>query len=160
MAAAAVRGAFFCSKTKSSGCCQPASGRPARGLGGPSRRALTTKGRGGRLEPAGSPRGWEGATGVAGAARPAGGPVCFWCWKMEIWHVTEQPHAAHLAPRPSCGCRDLLQSLQALHVVRCEPWAYSRVSLMASIWALTLVGMASKTSGKNSSVAVALDWTF
>lgn len=161
LAAAAVTGAFFCSKMKSSGCCQPALGRAAGGLDGPGCRAFTTKGLGLQLEPVGCPRRWDGATVVAGAAWPTGGlVVCFWCWKMEIWHVTDQPRAAHVAPRPSCGCRDLLLSLQAPCAVRCEPRAYSRVSLMASIWALTLVGTAWKTSGENSSVVVALDWTF
>lgn len=122
LAAAAVTGAFFCSKMKSSGCCQPALGRAAGGPDGPGCRAFTTKGLGLQLEPAGCPRCWEGATVVAGAARPTEGlVVCFWCWKMEIWHITDQPHAAHVAPRPSCGCRDLHRcQMRALGVLTCK----------------------------------------
>lgn len=80
LAAAAVTGAFFCSKMKSSGCCQPALGRAAGGLDGPGCRAFTTKGLGLQLEPVGCSRRWEGATVVAGAARPTEGlVVCFCC---------------------------------------------------------------------------------
>lgn len=70
--AAVARGAIFFLKTKSSGCCSPASGwlscgLAARGLCGPMR-----------------PCAWDGNAGAAGSALLAWGSACFWWWEMEI----------------------------------------------------------------------------
>lgn len=91
---------------------------------------------------------WQGLLGQPGALLCASGAGR---WKFGTLRTS--PTLLTLLPVPPVDAGTCI-------VVRCEPWVYSRVSLMASIWALTLVGTAWKTSGENSSVAVALAWTF